>query len=407
MTERRVRVLHLICGLGGGGSERWLRDIVRLSLDRLEHKVIPVYPQGLMDFVHSDELHAMSAYKPPRSLPPSLRQPLVRLRSDSLRLPPPIRSVARGAASAPALGHAVLVARRFRPHVLHSHTAPDFLVSLAVSMLLRIPLVHTVPCLFSQLRAAGYGWIPTLYARAHPAVALFSTGEGRAELEAVGVPSRKILYDLGGVDVRAADAFLAEREAHYAAVRRRLNLAANCPLLLTVARLDPSKGHILGVEALPAMLQDVPDLHWVVLGEGEQRRHLEDRARELGVADRLHLLGFVPDPRSYQAAAALYLHTALFEPENFSYYEAMAMGLPLVGFDTGERPDLLHTGGHGLQAPRGDVAAFARAAVTLLQMPDRGRSIGARGFAYARRHLDLSGSVARLSQVYSDLARRP
>lgn len=299
---------------------------------------------------------------------------------------------------------ATTTVRDFRPHVIHSHTVPDFPVGVIVARGFRIPLVHTVPCLFSQLVDAGHVWTPQLYGALQSSVDCFSTGEGRGELKQARVPAEKILYDLGGVDIERALAVLAQRDGHTDDVRRGLGLPVDCPLALSVGRLHPSKGNMLALRSLPALLERVPDLHWVVLGEGDERQALEDGAVALGVQQHVHLMGYRRDPLRFCAAADVYLRTAVFEPENFSFYDAMAMGLPIVGFRTGESRDLLLTVGNGVQVPPGDVTAFAHEVGRLLQLPDRGRSLGALGAEYARQHLDVRSSVGRLTSVYRQLA---
>jgi len=398
-----VRVLHLIVGLSGGGSERWLRDVVALSSGDLDHRVVTVIPDGGEDPVYAEELQALAAYQPPRVAAPA-KAALRGVRRHWPGQSSKLRALARGAGTLAALVRVVSAVRRSRPDVIHSHTIPDFPVALAASRLFRIPLVHTVPCLFSQLTEAGHSWMPRLYAACHPYVACFSTGEGWRELEALHVPRRKILYDLGGVDFGEVDAALARRQSHAAHVRMRLGLPAGCPIALSVGRLHESKGHMLALESLPALLERVPDLHWVVLGEGDQRLALEERIAQLGVQDHAHLVGYRRDPLVFYAAADLYLRSALLEAENFSFYEAMATGLPAVGFATGVSRDLLLSVGNGAQVPLGEAREFADAAARVLQLPDRGRSLGALGAAYARQNLDVRTSVARLAAVYLALA---
>jgi glycosyltransferase involved in cell wall biosynthesis len=399
-----VRVLHLVAGLSGGGSERWLRDVVAMSPPGLDHRVVTVEPDAGRNAVYAEELVALAAYEPPR-VPVLLAPALPHLRRQWPPRSNALRAVVRGAGAGAALVRVAGMARRFRPDVIHSHTVPDFPIGVAVSRAMRVPLVHTVPCLFSQLADSGRRWTPRMYATFQSSVACFSTGEGRGELEGLHVPPEKILYDLGGVDIGAADAALAERSRHAAEVRTELGLPEGCPVALSVGRLHPSKGHMLALQGLPTSLELVADVHWIVLGEGPQRPALEAMADRLGVRARTHFVGYQRDPLRFFAAADVYLRSAVLEPENLSFYESMAMALPAVGFATGESRDLLVTVGHGEQVPHGDVHAFALATARLLQRPDRGRSLGARGAAYARQHLDLSGSVDRLCAVYLQLSR--
>jgi glycosyltransferase involved in cell wall biosynthesis len=408
-SPRRVRVLHLIAELGGGGSERWLWDVVRLtSQEQFEHTVVTVYPDYSGNFIYADRLHESGAYEPTVGKPPSLlRWTIQNLRAQKNHLPARLSEwlslPLRLGANSLATWRVAKALMRFRPDVVHVHTLPDFILGILIKIAFNKPLIHTVPCLFSQMTDAGYGWMPKIYARLHPWVDYFSTGEGRTELISIGIPPSKILYDLCGADLQAFDIADDERGRHYREVRSQLGLSSDARIALSVGRLHPSKGHIYALEALPALLQKFDTLHWVVLGEGEDREMLEARVRELGVRDRVHLIGFQNDPLPYYAAADLYLRTTVFEPENLSFYQAMAMGLPVVGFDTGSGPDLINKVGHGLLVPNRDSAALGAAASTILSSSDGGRAMGKLGSLYSREHLDLQKSIMILSSAYMEL----
>ena len=114
---------------------------------------------------------------------------------------------------------------------------------------------------------------------------------------------------------------------------------------------------------------------------------LEARTRELGAAAHVHLAGFHANPLPYYAAADIYLRTPIFEADNLSSYQAMALAVPVVGFDTGAETELLRQVGHGIIVPNRDPSALAKAAADILTLPDAGRSLGERGREYCQKHL--------------------
>jgi glycosyltransferase involved in cell wall biosynthesis len=409
MASRPVRVLHLIAELGGGGSERWLWDVVRLSSpEQFEHTVATIYPDYSGNFVYADQLRATGAYQetPEKPEPRFLHKLIKGLRRQRSRLTrvPLMSLILRLGANGLATWRVAKVLMRFRPDVVHAHTLPDFILGMMIKLIFNKPLIHTVPCIFSQMKDAGYGWMPKLYARLHPWVDYFSTGEGRSELISIGIPPAKILYDLGGVDLSAVDAVQAEHERHYREIRTSLGLSGETRIALSVGRLHPSKGHAYALEALPLLVQRFTNLHWVVLGEGEERAALESRAKELNVNDHVHLIGFQKNPFPYFAAADLYLRTTVLEPENLSFYQSMGIGLPVVGFDTQQGgTDLITKVGHGHLVTNRDSAALGEAAASILTLPDGGRELGARGAQYCRERLDLQQSIRILSSAYAEL----
>ena len=410
--SRPIRVLHLIGDLGGGGSERWLWDVVRLSPPgQFEHAVVTIYPDYSDSFIYADPLRESGAYQE-RTEKPALgfvHRTLKKLRAQRHRIPDSrlLSFPLRLAANALATARVTRALVRFRPDVVHTHTLPDFILGMLIKLLLNKPLIHTVPCIFSQMKDAGYGWMPRLYKRLHTRVDYFSTGEGRSELISIGIPPARILYDLGGVDLSAVHDVQAEHDRHRREIRAQLGLSSDALIALSVGRLHPSKGHIYALEALPSLLPEFPNLHWVALGEGEERARLEARARELGVSDHVHLPGFQKSPFPFLAAADLYLRTTLLEPENLSFYQAMAFALPVVGFDTeSEMPDLISKVGHGHLVANRDSAALSEAAARILRLQDCGREIGELGARYCREHLDLQQSVRILSSAYAELCEK-
>ncbi len=340
--SRPVRVLHLIDGLCGGGSERLLWDIVRLSPpEEVNHRVVTIYPDHGDCFVYAEALRSRGAYPAGRS--PGFLRSMYRLRA-SQRTQKAVLGLDKLLWLLLLLGYSGLTTWRvvdalvrFRPDVIHTHTFFGILYGLLMRAVLNKPLIHTVPSLFAQMRDVNMGWLPRVYARCHSQVDCFFTGMPR-ELLAVGVPPRKVRALPGAVDLQAVEAARTQRDRHRVEVRRSLGLSADARIALSVGRLHSAKGHSFALESLAALVPSFGNLHWVVLGEGPERASLEARTRELGVAAHVHLAGFHADPLPFYAAADIYLRTPIFEADNLSSYQAMALAVPVVGFDTAPKP---------------------------------------------------------------------
>lgn len=404
-----IRVLHLIDGLGRGGSERWVWDIVRLSpAEHLTHRVVPIVPDK-GDYVYGAKLQGAGVYSDCQNSPIlGFFRKTINRKSLRARLGPIRRMLGHGwhfGIQIPAIKRIHGVIREFKPHVIHAHTFCGLTSGLVIKAYFNLPLIHTVPCLFSQMEDAGYSWMPKLYAWQHSRVDCFFTGASLRELRSVGVPSTKTFEIRGAVDCEAINIASADREHHYRQIRQSLGLSNDAIIALSVGRLHPSKGHLYALEAIPFLLQRLAHLHWVVLGEGDQRAALEARAKEFGIEKRVHLIGFHSDPLPYYAAADAYLRTNVFEAENLCSYQAMAMGLPVIGFDTGCETELVHKVGHGILVPNRDTQALAKATAEVLMMPDRGRNLGSLGASYSRAHLDIRQAIDTFAAAYTALAK--
>jgi glycosyltransferase involved in cell wall biosynthesis len=297
---------------------------------------------------------------------------------------------------------------RFKPDVVHTHGFYGFKYGLLFKSLFRCPFVHIVPALFSQMEAQGTGFLVNRYRRWHRSVDCFALDAGyRNELLGIGVPAQKLLLIDGTLDLDAIAGVRAERDRHRREVRHKLGIPEDALVALSVGRLDPSKGHSYALEALPLILKQFSNLHWLVLGEGEQRHDLEKQIEELGIARHAHLIGFDPQPLPYYAAADVYLRTTTMEGENISSRQAIAMGIPTAAFDTGCETDLIAKLGHGILVPNADAAALAHATCQILSTPDRSAALGARGIDYCKTHMGIQKHVDDLTSLYYQLGPHP
>lgn len=155
------------------------------------------------------------------------------------------------------------------------------------------------------------------------------------------------------------------------ALAERLGLDVDQPVMLTVSRLagkDRHKGYDVVLEALPEIRRAVPGLHYVIVGEGDDRTRIERRVIELGLKQSVTLAGFVSDADlpDYYALADLFAMPSKREGFGIVYLEAMACGLPAIGGDRDGARDALMDGELGVLVDPDDVAGFAHASIEVL-----------------------------------------
>lgn len=140
-----------------------------------------------------------------------------------------------------------------------------------------------------------------------------------------------------------------------AALRRELGLSGG-PVLLTVARLEASKGIDLVIDCLGELVLSFPGLRYLVVGAGPERASLERRAEDMGVAASVQFLGSV-DESTKQALLALcdvfvmpsrMVSGRPWEGFGISYLEAAAAGRPAVGGRVGGTGDAIVDGVTGV-----------------------------------------------------------
>ncbi|MBA3409614.1 MAG: glycosyltransferase [Geodermatophilaceae bacterium] len=169
------------------------------------------------------------------------------------------------------------------------------------------------------------------------------------------------------------------------AIRARLGLGIDQPVVMTVGRLTHMKAQRNLIGAIPYLRSRVPDVAVVIVGDGPLRRQLEDQAASLGVGGATRFLGHRIDARSLLEAAGVFVLPSRHEGMPLAAIEAMAAGLPLVVTRVLGSREVVEDGKTGTLVPRDDPSALGPAVADLLTDEDRRKTYGAAGL---RRYLE-------------------
>jgi glycosyltransferase involved in cell wall biosynthesis len=174
---------------------------------------------------------------------------------------------------------------------------------------------------------------------------------------------------------------------------------SNPPVILSVGRLDPPKDQACLIRALCGVEAEL-----VLVGEGVNRRALEQLARDQGVAGRVHFAGAVPHGQiqGYYRRADIFAMASHYEGFCIPLLEAMAAGLPVVAGRTDPFPEIL--GGQGVVVGH-DPGSFRAAFLRLMADPRGALELGARARARAQS-LDGALMEKREAALYRALAAR-
>jgi glycosyltransferase involved in cell wall biosynthesis len=176
--------------------------------------------------------------------------------------------------------------------------------------------------------------------------------------------------------------------------------------LLSVGRLGHQKNYRVLVEAFDRLASEFPDWDLIIIGEGEDRKELQSLVAERGLQGRVTLPGVSPSIAEWYASAQLFCLPSRWEGFPNALAEALAHGLPAVGFAgcAGVR-DLIADGKNGLLAGgNGDVAALTIALTTLIRNPALRASMGAMAVESVRQY-DPQSIFSRWEEVLSEIAR--
>lgn len=213
------------------------------------------------------------------------------------------------------------------------------------------------------------------------------------------VPSDKLFAIYNGVDVTKYNAHV-----DIAAVRRKYDITTHDPFVLFAGRLTWQKGPDLLLEAVPRVLDDVPDAKVVFAGEGDMRPKLEDRAAKMGLKRAIRFLGH----RSGSELVSLFKSADLVcvpsrnEPFGIVILEAWSASKPVVATRIGGPAEFVRDDYTGLTV-EADIVPIGNALQSVLRDKERARRMGENGRREAESRFTWDHAAIATEAVYQTL----
>jgi glycosyltransferase involved in cell wall biosynthesis len=358
MDNGRLTILHTEASLGFGGQERRiLRELEGLD---------PARFRGLLAC-----------------------QPGARLGEvTEARGMPTIRLKMRSPYDPLAFARILRLLRRERVDIVHAHSSRDAWLAGAAGKMLGIPVFRTRHLL---TRIGG----PFVYARLTDRVLTVSEGV-RQYLISAGVPGDRIIAVPTGIDLKRFD----PARTDLVDMREHFHVPREAFVIGIIAVLRKAKGHRFLLQALKILAPEFPRMKLLIAGTGPQERNIRTLIKELGLEERVQMLGHVDDIPSLLTALDVFVLPAQEEALGTALVEATAMGVPVIATRIGGIPEVL--GEAGLLFASEDVEALVTHLRTLIASPELAARMRAQGRARARELYDENLMVRRTEKLYLD-----
>lgn len=284
--------------------------------------------------------------------------------------------------------------KREKFDVVHTHSSKAGIIGRIAARQAGTPVVvHTVHG--QAFHAYEKPWKKWLYINAERVAALYcdkiyAVAQAMIDqcVEAKVAPRKKYMVVYSGMDTAAFAN--AKRDLE---LRKSLGIPENAKVVVTVARLFPQKGYEELLPAAAALAKDFPELHFLPVGDGPMFDDLQKQIAELGLTDRFHFAGLVPPHKvcDYIAQADLLWHLSLHEGLPRAVVQALAVGIPAIGYKLDGTPEVILNGETGYVTAPQDVAAVVKHSSELLsdaelrkKMGENGRALVIDRFAWRR-----------------------
>jgi glycosyltransferase involved in cell wall biosynthesis len=141
------------------------------------------------------------------------------------------------------------------------------------------------------------------------------------------------------------------------------------PIVISVGRLSKEKGYDTLLRAF-AIAREKSDIRLAILGEGEEKKSLEELDKKLGIERDVVFLGYKNNPYKYMKRASIFVLSSLYEGFPNVLIEAMACGTPVISTQYNPYPhEIIEHGKNGLLVPVTNEKALAEAMLKLLNDP--------------------------------------
>ena len=272
--------------------------------------------------------------------------------------------------------------RKRKFDVVHTHSSKAGIIGRLAAHSAGVPVVvHTVHGqafhpyekwwrnkLYITLERFASSWCDKIYAVAQAMI---------DQCVSCGVAPRekyKVVYS--GMDTSAFDQAVKEEP-----LRRSLGIPDDAFVIVTVARLFPLKGYEFVLPAAKKLIQEYPSLHVLIVGDGPMHDELLTSLKRDGLEDHFHFAGLVPPHEvcRYIAQADLLWHLSLREGLPRSVVQALATGIPAVGFHLDGTPEVVINGKTGFTVEPENTAEVIRVSKSILDDPVLRKEMGAAG----------------------------
>ena len=291
--------------------------------------------------------------------------------------------------------------REYDVDILHTHcSSPDFYGKFT-AFLVRTPLVFSTIHNMQGYSALTERVLKTLTTKY---VAISETVKRYAASE-LKIPTEKISVIYNAIDMQRFDLGTLPREEKL----RELGVSPGVKVITTAGRIARQKGHIYLVEAAAEVMNEFPDVHFLIVGDDTADREITKQLKEAikakNLEDRILLTGVRTDIPEILSITDVFVLPSLWEGLSIVLLEAMASGVPVVVTDVGSNSEIITNGVNGFIVHPKDSQVLAQKIKDLLSDPEKARKLGTEGQRMVQERFAIDRMIQGYEQLYLRYAK--
>lgn len=294
--------------------------------------------------------------------------------------------------------------KRIEPDILHAHYITNY--GLFGALCNFHPFVATSwgsDILSVETESPAIGWIKKFIALYVARKTDNVTVDSKSLLEKVaglGVPPEKIKLILHGASLNEFGAHLISLK-----FRRNLAIASDAKIAISTRRLEPLYDVETLVKAIPYVIKNYPNVHFIILGGGTQKRQLQEMARQLKAERCISFIGEAPHEKvaRFLANSDVYVSTSLSDSTSVSLLEAMASRLPVIVTDIEGNREWVKNGLNGFLIPPRKPQALAGKLLQLLGNDELIKKFGLANRGIVEKRGSYEREMTKMEEIYARL----
>jgi glycosyltransferase involved in cell wall biosynthesis len=302
----------------------------------------------------------------------------------------------------------VAAARRDAVDIMHSHGyKSNILFGFMPGPVRGIPIVSTLHGWTSTDRISklkAYEWLDAQSLRFVDAVVLVSRGM-LANQKLGHLNPKRVHFVNNGIPIHDDQPAQITQGTQVTLDQRIVSFCQQGFTIGSIGRLSAEKGYVYLIEAFGSLIRNGIDGRLVIIGEGDERKKLEDLATHLGLSDRVMLPGYRKDAKNYLPCFNVFVLPSLTEGLPITILEAMNVGIPIVATGVGGVPEVLGFGKGGILVDKCNAGEMAEGILKAYREPELSRSLGEWNQREVRKRYSSEQMVAQYSELYKAVIR--
>jgi glycosyltransferase involved in cell wall biosynthesis len=293
------------------------------------------------------------------------------------------------------------ICRRERVRIWHGHDYKSNALGLLLRRFWPMRLVTTVHGWVKETRRTPLYYKIDEFCLPYYESVICVSEDLRDRCLACGVPGERCVLIENAIDT---DYYA--RKVTTAEAKKRLGVPPGRIVLGAVGRLSPEKGFDLLIHSTQQLLETGLDLELLIAGEGDDQPRLQALVDELGLGERVRLLGYCNDTRALYEALDVFVLSSLREGLPNVLLEAMALGVPVLATRIAGIPRLVQDGTNGLLVPGGSVAELTGALARLCADAGLQAQLGRAGRQTVETQYSFALRMQKVGALYDRLLSR-